>query len=212
MAGKDKKNSPLAGVLAALTESKTVLTEAPVDEEKINQLCGLVDGDGPDAEREGAILALAGLVTSQGQLKERIDRMIEDARAFGAYSSMKGGVTVYECHCTRNLVLGLVAVEDPEAATKIAEERKIHWPDPQLWPEGLPRTFSAVFATLTKEADEERVGALGQSWLDSGILPESLEASLRPMFRMLVDFRKETLRQVDDARRLGESTDADENE
>jgi hypothetical protein len=39
------------------------------------------------------------------------------------------------------------------------------------------------------EADEERVGALGRSWLDSGILPEALDAKLRPVFQVLVDFR-----------------------
>ncbi len=85
------------------------------------QLCGLVDDDGPDKEREGAMLALAGLLTAQSQLKERIAWMIEDARAFGAYSSVKGA-TVYECHCTRNLLLAFVAVQDPAIATRIAEE------------------------------------------------------------------------------------------
>ena len=199
MPGRDKTKSPLAGVLEALAGPMAVLTEAALDEEKVVQLCGLVDDDGPDRERGAATLALAGLLTAQSQLKERIDWMIEDARAFGAYSSVKGA-TVYECHCTRNLLLAFVAVRDPAIATRVVEERKIHWPDPQIWPEGLPRTFAAVFAILTTEADEERVGALGLSWLDSGILPESLETSLQPIFRVLVDFRKETILEEEEAK------------
>ena len=113
--------------------------------------------------------------------------MIEDARAIGPYSS-PSGVTVYECHCTRNLLLGLVALHDPAAAARIAEERKIHWPDPRLWPRGVPRTVAAAFAALATEADEQRVGALGRSWLDSGVLPESLDESLRPVLKVLVEF------------------------
>jgi len=134
---------------------------------------------------------VAALLASNDRLKGRIDALVEDARAYGAYSSMKTGATVYECHCTRNLVLAVVAVWDPETADRIAKEREIHWPDPLLWSEGLPRALADLFATLAKEADEERVGALGQGWLDRGILPETLATDLRPMFEMLVDFRKE---------------------
>jgi hypothetical protein len=190
MSRKSKRKVHFSGVLAGLADAKSRMDEAALADENIHQLCGIVDDDGPDIEHEGATLALGALLASNDQLRARNDALIEDARAYGANSEQ--GATVYECHCIRNLVLAVVAVWDPETAGRVAEEREIHWPDPLLWPEGkLPRTLADLFATLAKEADEERVGALGQSWLDSGILPESLEATLRPLFKMFVDFRKE---------------------
>ena len=190
MSQKSKKKAPFSGVLAALADAKAATDDASLADENIHQLCGIVDDDGPELQREGAILALAALLASNDQLRARNDALIEDARAYGENSEQ--GATVYECHCVRNLVLAVVALWDPETAERVAKEREIHWPDPVLWPEGkLPRILADLFATLAKEADEERVGALGQSWLDGGILPESLEATLRPMFKMFVDFRKE---------------------
>jgi len=194
ISGEFKKNVSFSGVLAALADAKAEMDDAALADENIHQLCGIVDDDGPDIEREGATLALGALLASNDQLRARNDALIEDARAYGEHSSWEQGATVYECHCVRNLVLAVVALWDPDTAGRVAKEREIHWPDPVLWPEGkLPRTLADLFATLAKEADEERVGALGQSWLDSGILPESLESTLRPMFRMFVDFRKEPL-------------------
>jgi hypothetical protein len=99
------------------------------------------------------------------------------------------GATVYECLCTRSLLLGLVAIQDPEIATAIAKRRKITWPDREIWPEGLPRSPAAAFAVFSQQSDEQRVGALGQSWLDSGMIPDSLEPSLRPMFKVLAEFK-----------------------
>jgi len=191
MSEESKKNAPFSGVLAALADAKTVLDEAALADENIHHLCGIVDDDGPDVEREGATLALAALLAKSDPLKRRMDALIEDARAYGAYNSMKGA-TVYECHCTRNYVLAVVALWDAEAAERTAKEREIHWPDPLLWSEGLPRTLADLLATFSKQTDEERVGILGLSWLDSGILPESMAENLRPMFKMLVDFRKES--------------------
>jgi hypothetical protein len=189
VAEEDEKRSPFAGVLAALTEPGDVLTEAAHDEVKIEQLCCFVDEDAPDTEREGATLALAGLVIAQSQLKDQVDWIVEDAQAFAAYSSMKGA-TFYECLCTRSLLLGVIAMQDPEVATRIAERRKIRWPDRGTWAEGLPRSLGAALAALATEGDEQRVATLGQSWLDSGIIPQALESSLRPMFKVLVDFRR----------------------
>ncbi len=117
--------------------------------------------------------------------------MLEDARVFGAYSSA-AGVTVCECRAIRALLLGVVAMHDADAAARLAASRKIRWPNPDVWPEGPPRTLAAVFAILATEGDEARVGALGQSWLDSGILPQCLDESLRPIFKILVDSRKES--------------------
>jgi len=199
MTAEFKENVSLAGVLAILADAKAVMAEVALADENIHQLCGIVDEDGPDVEREGATLALAALLAGNERLKRRIDAWIEDARAYGAYSSMKGA-TVYECHCIRNLLLAVVALWDAEAAARIAEEREIHWPDPGLWPAGLPQTPADAFATLAREADEERVAALGQSWLDGGIVPESLAENLGPMFKALVGFRKEPL---SDVRRFG---------
>jgi hypothetical protein len=184
--------SPFAGILAALTEPPEVLAEAALDELKIERLCCFMDEDGPDTERASAELALAGLITAQSPLKDQIDWLVEDARAFAAYTSMKGA-TVYECLWTRGLLLGLVAMQDPEIAATIAQGRKITWPDDEIWPEGLPRTPDAAFAVLAKEGDEPRVGALGQSWLDAGIIPQALEPGLRPLLKVLVDFKRETV-------------------
>ena len=64
MSGRDQGSPPLAGVLAALTEPSSVLAEALLDEANLHQLCGLVDDDGPDTDRKGARLALAGLLAA----------------------------------------------------------------------------------------------------------------------------------------------------
>lgn len=196
MSRKLKKKDHFSGVLAVLADATAVMDEAALDDENIHQLCGIVDDDGPDCEREGATLALAALMASNDRLKGRIDALVEDARAYAAYSSWRQGATVYECHCVRNLVLAVVALWDPETAERTAKEREVYWPDPELWPEGLPRTLADVFNTLAKEADEKRVGALGQSWLESGILPESLAGNLGPIFEMLVDSRRKPLSNV----------------
>jgi hypothetical protein len=184
------KSNELAGILAALSGPRGALEEAALDEEKLVGLCGLVDDDGPDVDREDAVLALAGLLTTQVPLRDRIAEMVEDACAFAAYGSGRG-VTVYECHRTRNLLLAFVALLDLEAAARVAARRQIHWPDARLWPDGAPRSFAAVFTSLATAADEKQVGALGQRWLKAGILPESLTEKLRPLFEVLVEFRKE---------------------
>jgi len=179
-----------------LADADARTDKAALADECIHQLCGIVDDDGPDIERKAATSALAALLGSHDGLKGRIEAWLEDARAYGVYSSINGA-TVYECHCMRNLVLAIIALWDSDAAKKIAEDREIHWPDPELWPEGLPLTLADVFATLTGEGDEERVGALGQSWLDNGLLPASSATNLRPIFRMLLDFRKEPASKVE---------------
>ncbi len=84
-----------------------------------------------------------------------------------------------------------LALLDPETASRVASQRQIHWPDATLWRDGVPRSFAAVFAGLAPGADEERVGALGLRWLRAGILPEALDVKLRPLFEILVDFRKD---------------------
>ncbi len=180
----------LVGVLAAFAEPRPASVGAALDVldvEEFHRLCCLVDDDGPDTERESAVLGLSRLARRE-ELRGRIETMLEDARTFGVFGA-RNRVAVYDVHCIRNHLLALVAQADPETAARIAREREVHWPDRTLWPKGLPDTLAAFFAVLTAEADEERVGPLGRSWLDSGVLSEALDARLRPIFQVLVDFR-----------------------
>ena len=191
---KEKENRPsLAGVLAALTRPQEQLSAAAGDPGNLEQVCCLVDDEGPNVEREGARLAVAGMVTADSRLKDRFTWMLEDARVLSPYCPR--GVTVYECRWTRGLVLGLVAAHDADAAAEIAAERKILWPDLVVWENGLPKTPGAALATFLNDIDDKKVAALGQEWLDSGLIPESLAPSIRDALKVLVDMTQEMARQ-----------------
>jgi hypothetical protein len=198
MSGEEKKTHPaLTGVLAALTQPEEDLAAAATDPVKLYHLCGMVEDDGPDAEREDAILTLAGLLSAQSLLRGQLGSMIEDARALAPYGPRKG-VTVNECRWIRGLVLGFINAFDSATATAIAAAREIHWPDTEVWPDGLPASPGVALATVLSGIDERRVAALGLSWLDAEIIPPSLEPAMRPVLEIFLDLGAETVRQFED--------------
>ncbi len=190
-----EKTPSLSGVLAALTSPPDELASAALNPAHLTQLCNLIDDDGPDVLREGASLALAGLLARDEPLASRFGRMIEDARVFGPYSRPHGA-SVYECRWIRALLVGLVAAFDAEAAVRVAAEREIPWPDEGVWRRGLPANPGAAFAAIASDVDEKKVGALGLAWLDVGILPETLASRMRPVLELLVEVGEEVARKA----------------
>jgi hypothetical protein len=192
---EEKQIPPLSGILAAMTSPLDELAAAAHDPIHLMELCNLIDDDGPDVHREGASLALAGLLANDERLIARFSHMIEDARVFGPYSRPHGA-SVYECRWIRGFLVGLVATFDPETARRVAGEREIPWPDDAIWPRGLPQTPGAAFVAITSNVDEKKVGVLGLAWLDAGILPEALAPRMRSALELLVEVGEEVAKKA----------------